>query len=70
MRIFIEKITSLKISNSESLINQLVAIEKFIAADRIFAFEFFAKGGKKILIDYIKDCDKASDAKKWFLYPH
>lgn len=66
VRIFIEKISSLKISNSENLIGQLTAIEKYIAADRIFAYEFFAKGGKKILIDYVKECDKASDTKKWF----
>lgn len=65
MRIFIEKISSLKISNSESLIGQLVSIEKYIASDRIFAYEFFAKGGKKIIIDYIKECDKSSDNKKW-----
>ena len=48
------------------MIGQLTAIEKYIAADRIFAYEFFAKGGKKILIDYVKECDKASDTKKWF----
>lgn len=65
VRIFIDKISSLKISNSESLISHLVSIEKYISSDRIFAFEFFAKGGKKILIDYIKECDKASDTKKW-----
>ena len=69
VRIFIEKISSLKISNSENLINQLTAIEKYIAADRIFAYEFFAKGGKKILIDYVKECDKASDTKKWYFRP-
>lgn len=67
MRIFIDKISSLKISNSETLISQLVSFEKYIASDRIFAYEFFAKGGKKILIDYIKECDKASDTKKWLL---
>ena len=47
------------------LISQLNSIEKFIASDRIFAYEFYAKGGKKVLIDYIKECDRSSDAKKW-----
>ena len=63
---FIDKISSLKISNSDLLIGQLNSIEKFIASDRIFAYEFFAKGGKKVLIDYIKECDRTSDAKKWY----
>ena len=67
---FIEKISSLKVSNSDLLINQLNSIEKFIASDRIFAYEFYAKGGKKVLIDYIKECDRASDAKKWNLLYH
>lgn len=43
-----------------------MSVERYIAADRIFALEFYAKGGKKILIEYIKECDKASDVRKWF----
>jgi hypothetical protein len=34
-------------------------------SDKIFASEFYAKGGKKVLIEYIKECDKTSDNKKW-----
>ena len=66
VKTYIEKISSLKLNNAEQLINQLSSIEKFIASDRIFAFEFFAKGGKKMLIDYIKECDRTSDNKKWY----
>ena len=68
MRNFVEKISSLKRTNVDGLINQLSSIEKYIMSDRIFAYEFFAKGGKKILIDYIKECDRSSDNKKWYTY--
>lgn len=67
VRNFIEKISSLKLNHAENLINQLVSIEKYIMADRIFALEFYAQGGKKIIIDYIKECDRISDVKKWYI---
>lgn len=70
VRNFVEKITSLKISNVDALIQQLNSIEKHVCNDRIFAFEFFAKGGKKVLIDFIKECDRTSDNKKWNLLYH
>ena len=65
VRTFMEKIVALKISNIDALIAQLASIEKYIASDRIFAYEVFAKGGKKLLIDFIKECDRTSDLKKW-----
>jgi hypothetical protein len=43
-------------------------MEKFLMADRLFAFEFYAKGGKKLLIDLIRECDRLSDTKKWCVY--
>lgn len=69
MKNYIEKISSLKlISHAESLSNHLISIKKYIESDQIFATEFFARGGKKIIIDYIKECDRASDSKKWFKF--
>ena len=66
MKNFIEKITSFKISSSaEALTQHLVGIQKYIESDQLFAYELFAKGGKRLIIDYIKECDKISDAKKW-----
>lgn len=68
VRNFIDKIASMKlISNAESLSNQLVSVKKYIESDQIFATEFFARGGKKIIIDFIKECDRTTDSKKWNL---
>lgn len=53
-------------SHAETLSNQLISIKKYIESDQIFATEFFARGGKKIIIDYIKECDRSSDSKKWW----
>lgn len=62
---FIEKITSLKISsNAEAITQQLISIQKYIESDQLFAFELFAKGGKRLILDYIKEADKISDLKK------
>lgn len=52
-------------NHAETLSNQLISIKKYIESDQIFATEFFARGGKKIIIDYIKECDRSSDSKKW-----
>lgn len=62
---FVEKIVSLKVSNIDAHIENFDSMEKFLSADRLFAFEFYAKGGKKILIDMIKECDRMSETKKW-----
>jgi hypothetical protein len=64
---FIEKIVSLKVSNVDALVESFDSMEKFLIADRLFAFEFYAKGGKKILTDMIKECDRLSDTKKWYV---
>lgn len=66
VRNFIEKITSIKIStNVEAVTNQLIGIQKYVESDQLFAYELFAKGGKRLIIDYIKESDKISDTKKW-----
>ena len=68
VKIFIEKITALKISShAEEITKQLIGIQKYIEADQLFASVLFAKGGKRLMIDYIKECDKLSDVKKWNL---
>src|SRR5690606_8394820 len=69
-RLFVERMASLKLTNLDALIAQLASLNKFIAADRIFAYEFFAKGGKKMLIDYIKESERTADPKKWSLLLH
>ena len=69
MKTYIDKISSLKvISHADTLTNHLISIKKYIESDQIFATEFFARGGKKIVIESIKECDRSSDSKKWFKF--
>ncbi|RNA44553.1 hypothetical protein BpHYR1_038574, partial [Brachionus plicatilis] len=67
---YIDKISGSKISNADSVISHLISVEKYISADKIFALEFYAKGGRKIIIDFIKECERSNDAKKWSLLYH
>jgi hypothetical protein len=67
VKIFLEKITSMKLTNIDALLQHLSQIEKFMESDRIFACEFYAKGGKKVIVDYIRDGNKLSDPRKWFV---
>ena len=64
---FVERLSALRTSNTDALIAQLECVEKHVAADRLFAVEFYARGGKKCLVEHIRECDKSSDAKKWFV---
>ena len=73
MKNFIDKISSLKISSKLSQLEELTAklneLKEFLWSDRVFASEFCAKGGRKLIIDLIKDWDRESDKlveiKKW-----
>ena len=71
VKLFIEKLSSLKIAhNADALAQQLVTIEKFVSADKIFAHGFYAARGKTIIVDFIKECEKTVDTKKWNLLYH
>lgn len=48
----------------------MISVEKYISADKIFALEFYAKGGRKLIIDFIKECDRFNESKKWSLLYH
>jgi hypothetical protein len=63
----LERIIGLKLANIDLLLQNLSQIEKYIESDRIFANMFFAKGGKRVLVDYIRDGNKLTDTKKWLL---
>ena len=62
---YLEKLSPINFNNIDLLINNLKSLSKFIDSDKIFAHEFYAKGGKKILINYIKESEQISDANKW-----
>ena len=63
---YVEKLSSLKIpGGAEALTNHLVSLEKYISADKIFAHGFYAERGKTIIVDFIKECDRINDPKKW-----
>jgi hypothetical protein len=68
VRNFIEKISSHKLASQIDAVNTLLLnIQPYIYADQLFASELFAKRGKRLVIDYIKDCDKLTDPRKWHL---
>jgi hypothetical protein len=52
----------------DTLTSQFISVENFIESDRIYAFEFYAKGGKKMIVDLIRECDRMADNKKWYTF--
>ncbi|CAF0707658.1 unnamed protein product [Brachionus calyciflorus] len=70
VKTYVDKIASLKLNNPEGLIKELISIEKYVSSDKIFAYEFYAKGGKKLIVDYLKECERSNESKKWNLFYH